>query len=329
MSKIKAIALFSGGLDSAIAIKLIQEQGIEVEGYYFALPFVTKEEILRIQKLGKKLYIKLKIDKDNESFYKIMQKPKHGFGKGINPCVDCKILMMKSAWNYLKEQGADFLVSGEVLGQRPMSQNYRMLSNTIKEAGIQGYLVRPLSGKLLDKTEPEIKGQINNKWLLDIHGRSRSKQKELQEKYNLFDFIGGGGGCKLTHKEYSKKMARFLFIFDFLNDKYLKIIDLGRHFAVSNTICIVGRNKEENEQLITLKSDNDVLITPINTMGPNTLIVGKLITSNDINTAMQITARYCDKKNEDIEFNMYIDKKIMNKNAKALSENEIQIYRMY
>lgn len=297
--KIKAVALFSGGLDSILAVKLIQEQGIEVKGVNFKTPFFGLDEAFMI---AKDLDLDLKIIDITGELLEILKNPKHGFGKNMNPCIDCHTLMFKKAGEYMTKIGASFVFSGEVLGERPMSQNRNSLSIIERASGFGGRILRPLSALLLPETIPEKEGLVDRNKLWDISGRSRKRQMELAAKMNLKDYPSPAGGCKLTEPEFSKRL-RDLFGQEKFSLKEVELLKLGRHFRLGRDIkLVVGRNKEENEQLKDFFQDGDFLFKAKNLKGPISLLKkGNKIDDEIIEKSCQITARYCDRNDEEDE----------------------------
>ncbi len=329
--KIKAVALFSGGLDSILAVKLIQEQGIEVKGVNFKTPFFGLDEAFVI---AKDLDINLEIIDITEELLKILKKPKHGFGKNMNPCIDCHALMFKKAGEYMTKIGASFILSGEVLGERPMSQNRNSLNIIEKESGFSGRILRPLSALLLAETIPEKEGLVDRNKLLDISGRSRKRQMELAAKMGIEDYPSPAGGCKLTEPAFSKRL-RDLFTQESFSLEEIKLLKLGRHFRLSRDIkLVVGRNKEENEQLLNFFQDGDFLFKAKNLKGPVSLLKkGSKVNNELIDKSCRITARYCDRneeENEEVNINYYSKSKelVRTMKVKPLIENELEILRI-
>jgi len=299
--KVKAIALLSGGLDSALAIKLVQEQGVNVSGVYFTSPFFARERLgknyarLTAEKLGITF---MSIDLGME-YLKVIKHPKHGHGTGINPCVDCKIHMLKKAKKMMKELGAQFIITGEVLNQRPMSQHYRALLNIEKEAGLEGKLLRPLSARCLPQTEPEKKGLVDREKLLDIQGRQRKHQAALAKKFGINEFSPPAGGCLLTQQEFSKKLRDLIQHQKriTLDDVYL--LKVGRHFRHGKNKIIVGKNEKENQEIIARKKAGDLIFEVPGCGSPDTLLDGPK-TKKSIALAARLTARYSDCKSEKV-----------------------------
>lgn len=329
--KIKAVALFSGGLDSILALKLIQEQGIEVKGVNFKTPFFGLHEAFVI---AKDLDINLEIIDITEELLKILNKPKYGFGKNMNPCIDCHALMFKKAGEYMNKIGASFILSGEVLGERPMSQNRNSLSIIERESGFEGKILRPLSALLLTETIPERGGLVDRNKLLDISGRSRKRQIELAAKMGINDYPSPAGGCKLTEPAFSKRL-RDLFTQKSFSLEEVELLKLGRHFRLSRDIkLVVGRNKEENEQLQNFFQDGDFLFKAKNLKGPISLLRGVYrVNDGFIGKSCQITARYCDRneeENEEVFIDYYRELKGIAKTRKVkpLREEELEVLRV-
>ena len=302
MTKIKAISLLSGGLDSILATELIRREGIEVITFNVKTPFgiPKKDGTNEATQAANQLKVPLKVLKVEKEYLKIVRKPKHGYGKNLNPCIDCKIFILKKAKIYAKEIGADFIFTGEVLGERPMSQHYQALKLIAEKSGLKGKLLRPLSAKLLPETEAEKKGLVNRDNLLSIQGRSRKPQVQLAKEYGIATYPSPAGGCLLTCEEYSKKLQDL-----FENKKRLSMTDVtllrfGRHFRLGKNKIIVGRNEIENKFLITNKTPNDYYFELEDTVGPTTLLQGPK-TKEAIGTAAKLTASYSDAKSGKIK----------------------------
>ena len=329
--KIKAVVLFSGGLDSILAVKLIHEQGIEVKGVNFKTPFFGLDKTFLTTK---SLDMDLEIIDITQELLEILKKPKYGFGKNMNPCIDCHALMFKKAGEYMTKIGASFILSGEVLGERPMSQNRNSLNIIEKESGFEGRILRPLSALLLAETIPEKEGLVDRNKLLDISGRSRKRQMELAAKMEIKDYPSPAGGCKLTEPAFSKRL-RDLFTQGVFSLEDIEILKLGRHFRLSKDIkLVVGRNKEENEQLQNIFQDGDLLFKAKNLKGPVSLLKGGSKANNElIDKSCQITARYCDRneeENEEVNINYYNKSKelVRTMKVKPLTEDELEILRV-
>ena len=269
----KALALFSGGLDSILAIKTIQEQNIEVEGVYVDLGFeANKEKIDYLLKMAKKLNIKLHIvDKKNEYIKKILFNPVYGYGKNMNPCIDCHAFMIRSAKELLEKTGASFIISGEVVGQRPMSQRREAMQCVNKLSDKENIVLRPLSAKLLPPTLAEIKGWVNRDKLLDISGRDRKRQMELAKKYGLENYESPGGGCLLTDINFAKRLKDYSKTLT-LTPNEIDILKVGRHINYNGYKIIISRKAEENPILKDYNGDVFEKMFPSGFPGPVGLI---------------------------------------------------------
>lgn len=287
----KALALFSGGLDSSLAIKLILEQGVEVEAINFSMPFNSC--IDKVRAVAEKLGISFRVYNISDEYLEIVKSPRYGYGKNLNPCVDCKILMYKRTSELMKELGASFVISGEVLGQRPMSQRKDTLNIIDRESKLKGLILRPLSAKLLPLTIPEEKGWVDRNRLLDIQGRSRKTQFSLAEEYSIHDYFSPSGGCLLTDPGFSQRM-KDLMMYNGLSLDDISLLKLGRHFRINpKAKIVVGRNKEENDMLMNLVKPGDICFNPIENKGPIAIGRGEF-DKQDIFNASRIVARYCD-----------------------------------
>lgn len=267
--KTKAIVLLSGGLDSMLAVKILQSQGIEVTGLSFQSYFFNCEQA---KKAARALGIKLIIKDFSIEHLKMVKSPKYGYGKTMNPCLDCHALMFKQVKTIIKKQGFDFVATGEVLGQRPMSQNKKALEIIEKESGLLGCLVRPLSAKLLKKTIPEEKGMVIREQLLDISGRSRKKQIALAKKWKIKEYPTPAGGCILTDSEFSLRLKDLFKIFPLCQKNDIELLRVGRHFWQDKNKVIIGRDEQENLKIKDLAEKQDILIELQDYSGPLTLV---------------------------------------------------------
>lgn len=278
--KNKAISLISGGLDSALATKVILDQGIDVVGLHFTSPFASRRERLgghQAVKSAHELGIRVILKEKGPEYIDVIRNPKHGYGKNMNPCIDCRIFMLQKTKEVMAEENASFVITGEVLGQRPMSQRRPTIELIEKESGLSSLIVRPLSAKHFPPSKPEIEGVIRRNHLLDFSGRGRTAQFKLVEKFQLKAFGDPGGGCLLTDAMYSKRL-RDLFACD-MNFTMLDInlLNTGRHFRInSDTKMILGRNRGENERLQAMWTTPYTLVYPIGFAGPLGIVKGKL-----------------------------------------------------
>jgi tRNA-specific 2-thiouridylase len=241
----KAVALFSGGLDSLLAIRIIELQGIEVIPITFITHFFNND---RANKIAYRNNLNLITIDISHKHFDISLHPKYGYGKGFNPCIDCHALMIKEAYNYMCEIGGFFLITGEVLGQRPKSQTKTSLSRIDKLTNLGDITLRPLSAKLLKPTMPEREGVVDRNKLYGISGRSREIQLKLAEKFKITEYGSSGGGCILTNKATSKRLFIALKECN-IEESLIKLLLIGRHFRLNNSLFIVSRNKEEGEVL--------------------------------------------------------------------------------
>jgi len=273
-NKIKAIGLYSGGLDSILAVQAVLDAAripIEIVLIRFITAFFDYKNEDEFNKeseyLKKRFNIDLKIIDITEDYLEILDKPRYGYGKNLNPCIDCKILMLKKAKEIMEKEKANFVFTGEVIGQRPKSQQKDTMRLIEKGAGLEGYLLRPLSAKLLKEIIAEQDGLMDRKKMLSINGRSRREQLEIAKKNNIKYFATPSGGCLLTDKEYSRKLGIIKEKIG-LNAHILKFVGKGRLFIIDKQLFIVGRNELENKKLLKLVKKNDLLFQPEKTPGP-------------------------------------------------------------
>ncbi len=298
----KAIALISGGLDSALAAKTVADQGIEIIGVKFTSPFCTCDQRGKCYAkiVSQQLDIPLKLVSKGKDYLQIVKNPRFGYGSGMNPCIDCRIYMFRKAWEIAKDVGAEFIVTGEVLNQRPMSQHIEAVKTIEKEAGLQGKILRPLSAKHLPETEPEKKGWVKREKLLAIKGRSRKSQIEFARVYGIDSFACASGGCLLTQKAYARKLKD---LFDHKKEfswKDIVLLKHGRHFRYKNSKIIVGRNEAENGTIYSLKNSDDFVFEVPDHGSPITLLQGEK-TDLAIEIAAGLTALYSDAKEKEVK----------------------------
>jgi tRNA-uridine 2-sulfurtransferase len=298
----KAIALLSGGLDSTLAIFAVLRQGIEVMAVQFVTPFDievsdTSSALRNPYPLSKRFGFDVEVRSLGDKFLDMVKNPKHGYGKNMNPCIDCRILMLKQAKELMQNTGAEFIVTGEVLGQRPMSQKKDMLYHIDKEAGVVGSVLRPLCAKLLRLTIPEEKGTVNRELLYSFNGRSRKPQMALAAEFGLEDYPLPAGGCRLTDPVFSSKFKDLLKFNPAPAMKEIELLKIGRHFRLSPSCkIVVGRDESENDLIQSLASGSDCLLKVEDCGSPITLITGG-ITDERVRIAASICARYSDAKN--------------------------------
>lgn len=270
--KTRGIALLSGGLDSILAVKILQEQGIEITGIVFVSCFFKSDFA---EKAAKQLKIKLRIIDFSKDHLKMVKNPEYGRGKSANPCVDCHLMMIKKTGEFFKKEKFDFVSTGEILGQRPFSQNKQAMELIERKSGIKGYLLRPLSAKLLEETIPEKEKKVDRGKLLAISGRNRKKQIVLAKEWKIKEYPSPSGGCILTDLVFGKKIKELFQKWPDCNEADIEILKIGRHFWKKNNLIIVGRNKEENFKINKLKQKKDIIVEPKEFPGPTVLIRSK------------------------------------------------------
>jgi len=274
-----------------LAVKIVQEQGIEVQGVAFETPFFSADRALEA---CKEMDIPLAVLDITREHLVMLRAPRYGYGRNMNPCIDCHILMLKKAGERMESENADFIFTGEVLGQRPMSQGKQSLHVVAKRSGYQEYTVRPLSAGLLPETKPEMEGKIDRRKLLNIQGRSRKRQIELADRYQMTGYAKPAGGCLLTDPGFAKRL-RDLFAHDSgLEIRDLKLLKVGRHLRLNDkTKIIVGRKKMENMVIEKLSQDRDIVIRTSDFPGP-TVLVPYACEKEDLQLAAGICVLYSD-----------------------------------
>jgi tRNA-specific 2-thiouridylase len=315
----RVVVLYSGGLDSTIALKIIEEWGAEI------YPLYIHSEFLSYKTTPEKPNLKiLDITKD---FIEVIRNPQHGYGKNLNPCIDCRILMFKKAKQYMEEVDADFIATGEVLDQRPMSQHFEQLMLIDKQADCEGLVVRPLSGALLPPTKPEQEGLIDRNVMLAIKGRSRKYSLNLAQRMKIIDFTSPSGGCLLTDPGFCRRLADLMRSQEKINTRDIKLLKIGRHFRLDPTTkLIVGRNEEENNTIKNAITVNDFFIYVPDTGSPNAMLIGN---KKFLKKAAAITARYSDKKNNKTVEVYYEYKKDTKKTrVKPVTNEELATWRI-
>ncbi|OIO33815.1 MAG: tRNA 4-thiouridine(8) synthase ThiI [bacterium (Candidatus Ratteibacteria) CG_4_10_14_3_um_filter_41_18] len=267
----KAVALLSGGLDSVLALELVLSQKIEVKGVNFVTPFLQKNQEFVLRQ-AEELGIALVTIKLGEDYLELVRNPKHHYGRYLNPCIDCRILMFGKAKDLFEEEKS-FLVTGEVLGQRPSSQYKSAFLEIEKEAGLFGRVLRPLSAKLLPLTIPEKEGLVNREELLAIEGRSRKQQLKLAKEFGITNYLSPAGGCLLTEKEFSVRLGDLFVHKKKIKISEMELLKLGRHFRLSPEIkLIVGRNEKENKSLASLAGEESFFLEAEGVPGPLALL---------------------------------------------------------
>lgn len=297
----KAISLLSGGLDSTLATVVVRNMGVDVTAVSFITPFgcdTTDRSSCSRNALpaAKKFGFRLKLNNLGGAFFDIVKNPRHGHGKNMNPCIDCRILMLKEARLMMDMMGADFLVTGEVVGQRPMSQQKNTLRMIEKRAGVKGLVLRPLSGRLLPATVAEDRGLVRREDLLDFNGRSRKPQIALARQLGVTDYPAPAGGCLLTDPIYSRRLRRLLDERKDADFTDIQLLRAGRQFwTQSGAWIIVGRDESDNNNILSLKRPGDSLVRITGVGSPATL-VRYASSTDDLRLAASISARYTRKR---------------------------------
>ena len=292
---VKGISLLSGGLDSLLATKVILEQGIEVMGVTFETPFFSAR---KAQSAAAQLKLPLLVLDITEEHLGMLKAPIYGYGKNMNPCIDCHTLMLKKAGSVMEERGADFVFTGEVLGQRLMSQNRRSLQIVAKNSGYESVILRPLSARLLPKTKPEMEGKVDREKLLAIQGKGRKQQLDLAKHYGIIEFATPAGGCLLTDPPFSKRLKDLFNHQKEFSTRDINLLKVGRHFREDASFkVIVGRNRMDNESISHLLENGDTVIHMENFPGP-TVLVPHECDKKTLLFAASLCALYSDAPND-------------------------------
>jgi len=297
--QITALALYSGGLDSTLACRVVAEQGINVVAVKFVTPFFGYELLLKkddyIRKTKEKFGIDVILKDVTLPYLELLKKPAHGFGKYFNPCMDCKIFLLSEAKEMMPEIGASFLVTGEVIGQRPMSQRRDALRVIERDSGCEGILVRPLCAKNLEPTRPEREGLIDREQLLDFSGRSRAPQMELADFYGITDYPSPAGGCILADPILSKRIDDYYQQNKKIVPADILLLLMGRQFKLpSGGWIALGRTEQENEKIEALFQPGDWLLKTAEIPGP-TAILRYSVDTKELETTAALVVRYAKK----------------------------------
>ncbi len=295
MSETRGISLLSGGLDSMLAICLLRDQGIAMDGIVFVSPFF---DVRPARKAARQLGVTLHEVDFTPEILPLLRHPPHGFGGAMNPCIDCHAAMIRRAGDFMREHGYAFVSTGEVLNQRPMSQNRRSLEVVAQASGLAGHLLRPLSAQLLDPTEPERDGRVDRSRLGAIQGRQRVEQIALAKRFGLVEYPSPAGGCRLTEKGYCRKLRDLL---DRVPEPAqptaddLALLRYARQFRLPDGgRIIVGRNRADNQALKAYRDKGYAILHTVNIPGPTALILNAL-TPGDLDRAARIIAAYGDR----------------------------------
>ena len=285
----KGFSLMSGGLDSQLAVRVLQRAGAEVEGICFVTPFFSPKAA---EQAAAALGIPLNVVDFTDDEIALIENPPHGFGGAMNPCIDCHATMIRRAGEMMLARGFDFVATGEVVGQRPMSQNKQSLGIVAKSSGLEGRLVRPLSALLLEPTLPETEGKLDRTRLLDLQGRGRERQIQLAAEFGIVNYPSPAGGCKLTEEGYGRKLKDLLEHEGLRTRRLVELLAVGRHFRLPDgTGLIVGRDRNDNA-VLKAESARGTLIASEGLPGPTALLVGGPKSDADLARARQIVAAY-------------------------------------
>lgn len=269
---VKGVALFSGGLDSILACKIMAGQGIEILGLTFETPFFSAD---RAKETAARIGIPLEVSDITQEHLTMLNAPRYGYGRNMNPCIDCRILMFKTAGAVMEREGADFLFTGETVGQRPMSQGKQTLLMTAKHAGLTGLILRPLSARLLPETEPELSGKVDRTRLFDLQGRGRKRQAEMASSFGITTWPPPAGGCLLTDPIFSRRLRDLFLNQPDYSIRDIELLKTGRHFRLTASVkAIVGRNANENKIIGEKALPADLVVRTVGFPGPSVLVPG-------------------------------------------------------
>ncbi len=288
MSKPRAIVLLSGGLDSVLAATLLMRGGVEVVGITFVTPFFGSS---KAEKAAAALSIELVLEDISEPHLEMLKNPRYGYGRNMNPCIDCHALMVREARRNLKDLNADFVATGEVLGERPKSQNRQALEIVASYSEVGDLLMRPLSGRLLPPTRPEIQGLIDREQLLDLQGRSRRRQMQLAREWGIGDYESPAGGCLLTDANIARRLQELMRVEPGFDRLDAQLATVGRQFWIGSTLLVLGRRHDENERLKDISLPSDMLLRERDIPGPVALLRAYPRGAPLENIAMQEAAR--------------------------------------
>jgi tRNA-specific 2-thiouridylase len=319
----KALSMFSGGLDSMLASELIRAQGVEIQAFFLKTPFFSSK---KAAKSANAIRLPLKVIDITDRHLDIIKKPKYGYGENMNPCLDCHVLMLRVAGKMMEHEKAHFIITGDVLGQRPISQNRKALSIIDSESGLDGLILRPLSAKHLPPTIPETKAWVSREKMLDYSGRSRKPQIELARSFNITDYPSPAGGCLLTDSMFSRRLADIMSSETPLSSREIELLKIGRHFRIGpKTKIIVGRNEVENHSIGMLAAEDEILLNTVSIPGPTVLVTGESSALTD-ELAAAITASYSDAYDGEAEISLKTKDQYRIMTAKVRDKKEFRGY---
>jgi tRNA-specific 2-thiouridylase len=326
--KPKVLVLLSGGLDSTLAVKSMIDQDLDVEAVIFSTPFCLCDKCSAGSTV-KKFGIKAHRVFMGQEYLDLIVNPPRGYGSQMNPCIDCRIMMLRKAKDLAKEMGAKCIVTGEVLDQRPFSQTKKAMEFIERKAEMEGEILRPLSAKLLPVTDFEKSGEVDREKLFSIQGRRRLEQMDLAKKIGVKDYPCPSGGCLLTDPRFAEKLKDFL-----KNKKTLTIDDVnllknGRHFRFNGCKIIVGRNEKENQFLLEVSNQKNLpYLEVVEHMGPITLLE-KSCSTESVKKASEITVRYSDvEKGNEVDVRLQVRGNVSIIRSTAADDEEISLLRI-
>jgi tRNA-uridine 2-sulfurtransferase len=274
MKQVRALGLFSGGLDSMLAVALLRAQGISVTGMVWTTPFFSAEQAIQS---AAALDLQLRLEDFTDHFLPLLHHPPHGFGRGLNPCIDCHTLMLRRTGEIMAREGYDFIFTGEVLGQRPFSQHRGALNLIARDSNYSDLILRPLSARLLKPSRPELQGLVDREKLLNLSGRGRKRQIALAAQFGITAFPAPAGGCLLTEPRFASRLKELLHCQPMVKRRDLELLKWGRHFRLSPASrAIVGRDERENEIIYSWRQPSDLFLQLKDYPGPLVLIPGEV-----------------------------------------------------
>ncbi|MBN1807513.1 MAG: hypothetical protein JW909_00480 [Planctomycetes bacterium] len=296
----RAVTLVSGGLDSALALALMKRQNVDIFAVHFSHIFQPYTGGNPACDVARCAGVELHFHDLTPSILASVRSPRHGFGKNLNPCIDCRICQLRIAHRLMKEHRCDFIVTGEVIGQRPMSQRADAVSIIDRDAGVEGLVLRPLSAAHLPETVPEKSGLVDRSLLMAFRGRTRRPQLDLAAEFGISGFTSPAGGCLLTDPGFSLRFKELLQYSDSPAASDIELLKCGRHFRLGHdTKAVIGRNEKDNSRIMALARDGDVIVRTAEDTGPDTLIRGD-VREEHVYKAAEITARYSRHRRDDL-----------------------------
>jgi len=325
--QVKLLALLSGGLDSTLAVKIVQNLGLDIEAIHFTTPFCLCDKCA-VDSINEEFKVKVHHIFLGQEFLDMLTNPSHGYGSQMNICIDCRILMWKKAKELAEKIGAEHFVTGEVLDERPFSQRLPVIRLIEREAGLEGRILRPLSAKLLPETELEREGLIDRQALYSIRGRRRLPQMRLADELNIRDYPCPSGGCLLTDPNFARRLREHMAHEGRPTLDHVALLKLGRHFRLGTTKVIVGRNEGENRVLTSMAEGRGIpCMDVVDFMGPVTLIMGNIKDEIAAKSAA-ITVRYSDAPRGTPVQVRYINEDEIILTAEAIEDEELEKWRI-